>query len=237
MIEVALIVVAYLIGSLSPSVMLGRLVRGVDVRKHGSGNAGATNAFRVLGVRLGIAVLLLDVLKGFAPVFAARYLVDPTAIVLVGLAAMAGHNWSLFLRGRGGKGVATGAGVLLAMMPVVLAVLVGIFVVVLLTTSLVSLSSLAAAVSLPVLALAMGKPLPYLVFSLAAAAVVVYSHRGNIGRLLRRVEPRSGLSWVYVWERLRGRGGGRPQDGKAVSGGGAPRRSGGSLSGEGERER
>lgn len=205
MTEAVLIVAAYLFGSLSPSVMLGRLVRGVDVRRHGSGNAGATNAFRVLGVKLGIVVLLLDVLKGFLPVLAARMLVSPGMIVLVGLAAMAGHNWSLFLRGRGGKGVATGAGVLLAMMPVTLAVLVGIFVVVLLSTSVVSLASLTAAIALPILALVTGKPVPYLAFSLVAALVVVYSHRGNIRRLLRREEPRSGLSWRLAGAWLRGR--------------------------------
>ncbi|MHB0978493.1 MAG: glycerol-3-phosphate 1-O-acyltransferase PlsY [Thermoleophilia bacterium] len=214
MTEAVLIVAAYLFGSLSPSVMLGRLVRGVDVRKHGSGNAGATNAFRVLGVRLGIVVLLLDVLKGFLPVLAARILVSPGVIVLVGLAAMAGHNWSVFLRGRGGKGVATGAGVLLAMMPVILAVLVAIFVLVLLSTSVVSLASLTAAITLPILALATGKPAPYLVFSLVAALVVVYSHRGNIGRLLSREEPRSGLSWRYAGAWFLGRRGDGERKGK-----------------------
>lgn len=205
MIEAVLIVAAYLVGSLSPSVMLGRLVRGVDVRQHGSGNAGATNAFRVLGVKLGIAVLLLDVLKGFAPVAVARLLVGPSEIVLVGLAAMAGHNWSLFLRGRGGKGVATGAGVLLAMMPGTAVALVALFGVMLLSTSVVSLSSLTAAVMLPVLAVATRKPASYLAFSLVAAMVVVYAHRGNIGRLIRREEPRSGLSWSSVAGRIRGR--------------------------------
>lgn len=205
MTEAALILVGYLVGSLSPSVMLGRLVRGVDVRRHGSGNAGATNAFRVLGVRLGIAVLLLDVLKGFLPVLAARYLVDPTFIVVVGLAAMAGHNWSVFLRGRGGKGVATGAGVLLAMMPVILVVLVAVFVVVMLSTGFVSVASLTAALALPVLSLLTDQPTPYLVFSVAAALVVVYSHRGNISRLLRRRESRSGPTWSRVVTRLRGR--------------------------------
>ncbi|MHB1342976.1 MAG: glycerol-3-phosphate 1-O-acyltransferase PlsY [Thermoleophilia bacterium] len=215
MIEAVLIVAAYLVGSLSPSVMLGRLVRGVDVRHHGSGNAGATNAFRVLGVKLGTAVLLLDVVKGFVPVAVAGLFVSPTVIVLVGVAAMAGHNWSLFLRGRGGKGVATGAGVLLAVMPLTLAVLVLLFVVVLLSTSLVSLSSLTAAVALPVLAVLAGKPYPYQVFSLVAAAVVVYAHRGNIRRLLRREEPRSGLSWVSVGGWFRSRKGGHEEEGGA----------------------
>ena len=104
------------------------------MREHGSGNAGTTNAFRVLGTRLGIVVLAADVMKGFLPVLLARYVSDPSVTVLVAMAAMAGHNWSVFLKGKGGKGVATGAGAILAMMPVILLVLVAVFVIVLALT-------------------------------------------------------------------------------------------------------
>jgi len=194
-IEALLILGAYLVGSISPSVLLGRLFKHVDLREHGSGNAGTTNAFRVLGVKLGVAVLLADVAKGFIPAMAARSLVGPTATVVVGLAAMAGHNWSLFLRGKGGKGVATGVGVLFALMPVTAAVLVAIFVVILLSTSLVSLASLFASSMLIPVAVATGKPLPYVVFSLLAVSFVVYAHRGNIRRLVTRREPHATLSW------------------------------------------
>lgn len=195
MTEALLIVGAYLIGSISPSVLLGRLFKHVDLRAHGSGNAGTTNAFRVLGVRVGLAVLVADVVKGFIPAMAAQSLVGPTATVIVGLAAMAGHNWSIFLRGRGGKGVATGAGVLLALMPFTALVLVGVFVVVLLSTSLVSLASLSAAAMLIPMSVGTGKPLPYVLFSLLAVSFVVYAHRGNIRRLVRGREPRSTISW------------------------------------------
>lgn len=193
---VGLIAGAYLIGSISPSVFLGRLVKGIDVREHGSGNAGATNAFRVLGTRLGVAVMAADILKGFLPVLAARSLTDhPSVTVLVAMAAIAGHNWSVFLRGKGGKGVATAAGAILAMMPVVLAVLVGTFLVVLAATSIVSLASLTATVLFPVLTITTARPVPYVIFSVMASCVVGYAHRTNIRRLAHREEHRVRLPW------------------------------------------
>ena len=197
-----LIIGAYLTGSISPSVILGRVFRGMDLREHGSGNAGTANAFRVFGNKLGFAVLLLDIFKGFLPVFIAGELAGPTATVAAGLAAIAGHNWSVFLRGKGGKGVATGAGVLLAMMPLVFLIIAATFVVVLLSTSVVSLASLSAAAMLVPVVLAMNLPLPYVVFSLLAAAVVVYSHRGNIRRLIRRTESRTSLSWTALGHKV-----------------------------------
>lgn len=212
-----LIVGAYLLGSVSPSVLLGRAFRDIDIRQHGSGNAGTTNAFRVLGYRLGAAVLAADILKGFLPVLAARILSTPTVTVIVALAAIAGHNWSVFLRGKGGKGVATGAGTLLAMMPLTFLFLLGVFFVVLLSTSIVSLASLSAAVSLVPAVIVTGKPAPYVVFSLLGAGFVVYAHRANIGRLLNGRETRSGLSWGSVaryvvrrGRRVQGGTGGKP---------------------------
>jgi len=196
LVAVALIAGAYFVGSLSPSVLLGRLVKGVDVREHGSGNAGATNAFRVLGTRLGVAVLVADVLKGFLPVLLARYFADPAVTVLVAMAAIAGHNWSVFLKGKGGKGVATGAGVILAMMPLILIVLVAVFAIVLAVTSTVSIASLTATVLFPILTIATARPLSYVVFSLVGSAVVIYGHRANIRRLVRHQEPRIRLPWA-----------------------------------------
>ncbi len=197
LIVVACVAGAYLVGSLSPSVFLGRLVKGVDVREHGSGNAGATNAFRVLGTPLGVVVLAADVLKGFLPVLlAAHYIGNPSVTVLVAMAAMAGHNWSVFLKGKGGKGVATGAGVILAMMPVIIVVLVTVFAIVLVLTSTVSIASLIATVLFPVLTLATAQPLAYVIFSFLGCAVVIYGHRGNIKRLVRHEEPRVRLPWA-----------------------------------------
>ncbi|MCZ7662028.1 MAG: glycerol-3-phosphate 1-O-acyltransferase PlsY [Thermoleophilia bacterium] len=192
---VALVVLAYLVGSLSPSVFLGKLVKGIDVRDHGSGNAGTTNAFRVLGTGLGIAVLAGDVLKGFLPVLLAREISTPLATVLAALAAIGGHNWSVFLRGKGGKGVATGAGTLLAMTPLILAALVAVFLAVLVLTRFVSLASLTAVVLFPAFVILAGRSAPYVVFSLVASAVVMFAHRGNIVRLVRRKERRTSMPW------------------------------------------
>jgi acyl-phosphate glycerol 3-phosphate acyltransferase len=121
LIAVGLVVLGYLFGSLSPSVFLGRAFKGLDVRHHGSGNAGTTNAFRVLGKRLGVSVFILDILKGVIPVVLARYLSSPLVTVFVAFACVMGHQYSIFLRGRGGKGVATGAGCAIGMMPIPMA--------------------------------------------------------------------------------------------------------------------
>ncbi len=192
---IGLVLFGYLVGSLSPSVFLGKLFRGVDVRKQGSGNAGTTNAFRVLGTRLGVAVLVADVLKGVIPVLLARYLSTPLVTVLVAFACVAGHNYSVFLRGRGGKGVATGAGAALAMMPIPVAILVIIFVVVLLATRVVSIASLTCTVLLPVMAVLFDQPLPYIVGSCLMSAIVLWAHRGNMVRLWRRQESRVTFPW------------------------------------------
>lgn len=195
-----LIVLAYLVGSLSPSVTLGKWLKGVDVREHGSGNPGTTNAIRVLGAPLGGLVLVLDVLKGFLPVLLARYAAGPVVVVLVATAALAGHNWSLFLRGKGGKGVATGAGTILAMMPLTLIALVAAFLGVLLGTSYVSLASVTAAILFPVLTVASEQPIAYVVYSLVGGIIVVWAHRGNIRRLLRGEERKVGPPWRHTTE-------------------------------------
>jgi glycerol-3-phosphate acyltransferase PlsY len=127
-------------------------------------------------------------------------------VTLVALAALAGHNWSLFLRGRGGKGVATGAGTILGMMPLIVLALVGLFAVVLAGTGYVSLASLVAAVGFPVLTVATGRPLPYILYSITGAAIVVWAHRGNIRRLLRGQEPRLSLPWRREAKRPRRHG-------------------------------
>lgn len=198
-------VVAYILGSISPSVLLGRLLRGIDIREHGSGNAGTSNAFRVLGWRLGTAVLAGDVMKGFLPVLAALYLsVSATVVVIVGLAAIAGHNWSILLRARGGKGVATGAGVLLAMMPLNLAVLVTAWGIIFAATGVVSAASITVTALLPVLTFSTGQPRAYLAFAVVAAALVLWAHRGNMVRLVRREERRTSLPWSRRKEREEG---------------------------------
>jgi glycerol-3-phosphate acyltransferase PlsY len=194
---IGLVAFGYVVGSLSPSVFFGRRFKSIDVRQHGSGNAGTTNAFRVLGTRLGLAVLFADLLKGIVPVLLARYLSTPLITVLVAFACVIGHNYSLFLRGKGGKGVATGAGAAIAMMPIPMAILIGLYLVLLFTTRIVSVASITCTVMLPVMAAVFDQPLPYIVGSCVMSAVVLWAHRGNFLRLWRRQEPRV----VFPWNR------------------------------------
>jgi len=197
---IGLVVLGYLFGSISPSVFLGKLFNGLDVRQHGSGNAGTTNAFRVLGVKLGIAVLICDILKGVLPVLAARFILGdndnaPLATVIVALACIAGHDYSIFLRGKGGKGVATGAGAALAMMPLGMAFVIALFVILLLTVRIVSVASIASTIVFPVSAVVLNQPLPYVVICCLMSAVVLWAHRANFKRLWHRSENRVTFPW------------------------------------------
>ncbi|MGI5939597.1 MAG: glycerol-3-phosphate 1-O-acyltransferase PlsY [Thermoleophilia bacterium] len=192
---IGLVVFGYLLGSVSPSVFLGRRLRGVDVRRHGSGNAGTTNAFRVLGSRVGTVVLIADIAKGVIPVLLARYLSGPLVVVLVAFACVGGHNYSLFLKGKGGKGVATGAGAAIAMMPLPMAVILGLYVVLLLSTRVVSIASITCTILLPVMAVLFRQPLEYIIVSCLMALVVLWAHRGNMVRLWRRQERRVSFPW------------------------------------------
>jgi glycerol-3-phosphate acyltransferase PlsY len=192
---IALVVFGYLVGSLSPSVFLGRLFKGRDVRRHGSGNAGTTNAFRVLGSRLGLSVLIADILKGVVPVVLAREFSTPLVTVFVALACVLGHNYSIFLRGRGGKGVATGAGAAIGMMPIPMAILVGVYLLLFFGTRIVSIASIGCTILLPVFAVVFHQPLPYILVFCLMSAVVLWAHRGNFVRLWRRGEPRVCFPW------------------------------------------
>jgi glycerol-3-phosphate acyltransferase PlsY len=196
LIAAGLVVFGYLVGSLSPSVFLGRVFKGIDLRRHGSGNAGTTNAFRVLGPKLGAAVLVADILKGVIPVLLARYLSSPLVTVFVAFACVAGHNYSVFLRGRGGKGVATGAGTVLAMMPAIGGLLFVVFIVLVLTTRIVSIASITCTILLPILAFVFDEPVPYLVVSCLMSAVVLWAHRRNLVRLFKGQETRFAFPWA-----------------------------------------
>ncbi len=184
---------SYLLGSIPTSHVVGRVVHGVDLKKHGSGNLGATNTFRVLGWRAAVPVILVDVAKGWVP--AAFFPIwDGTAppewALAYGAVAILGHVFSVFVAFRGGKGVATSAGVFMALAPwaVLIAALVWLVVVVL--TRTVSLGSLLAAVVLPLAVYATGEPRIELWLSLGLASFVIYAHRSNIRRLLRGEESR-----------------------------------------------
>mgnify|MGYP001820327705 CR=1 FL=1 len=194
MIPVAFLGLAYLVGSIPTSFLVGRL-RGIDLREHGSGNLGATNTFRVLGAWAAVPVLVVDVLKGFGPAILFTGwdgTADSRLAVAYGGAAIAGHVWSIFLRFRGGKGVATGAGVLLALAPVTTIVALLVWVGVLALTRMVSAASLAAATIVPPVAWIMDQPGHTIGFCIAVAGFVWWTHRTNVRRLLDGTENRFG---------------------------------------------
>jgi len=190
------LVFGYVLGSIPFAYLAGR-ARGVDLRQHGSGNLGATNAVRVLGARVGAVVYLLDTLKGFVAAFALPRMlgVEPGGVwaIAFGLAAVAGHVRPLFLRfQRGGKGVATAGGVFFGLAPLATAVTFVVFALILAATGYASVGSMTAAVTLP-LAIALlqrGRSEELVVVAAAVAVFVFWSHRVNIGRLRRGEEHR-----------------------------------------------
>ena len=188
------IVGAYFAGSLPTSYLAGRLA-GVDLRQQGSKNLGATNVYRVLGWTYAVPVALVDVAKGAVPVFfAARWAGDAGWIpLLVGLAAVMGHVFSVFLRFKGGKGVATAAGAVLAMAPGALGISALVWLAVLLATGYVSLASMLGALAFPI-AVCVLQPADIYTFWTGVGLVVFifYTHRTNIGRLLAGTENRFG---------------------------------------------
>jgi glycerol-3-phosphate acyltransferase PlsY len=188
----------WLAGSIPSGYWVVRLVRGIDVRRVGSRSIGATNVWRVLGWRFAVPVILLDVAKGFVPALVARWLVDDLAGVLAGGAAMAGHWRPLFLRfERGGKIVATTAGVLLGLSPLVALAALGVWLVAFVLARYVSLASIVAALAVPAIAFALGESWPVKGLAIAGALAVVVLHRGNLHRLRRGKEPRVRLRAVF----------------------------------------
>lgn len=188
----------YLAGSIPSGYWIVKLARGIDIRRVGSRTIGATNVWRVLGWRYGVPVIVLDVAKGLVPALVARWLADDLAGVLAGGAAMAGHWRPLFLRfDRGGKIVATTAGVLLGLVPLVALSAVAVWIVTFVLVRYVSVASIAAALSVPVLTFALDEPWPVRVLALAGAAAVVVLHRANLGRLRSGQEPRVRLRAVF----------------------------------------
>ncbi len=178
----------YLLGSVPAGLLLARLFKGVDVRQHGSGNIGATNVLRVVGLPAAVAVLVYDVAKGALPVLVARALADSPAVEAVAAgAAIAGHTWPVWLRFQGGKGVATALGALLVLEPLIAGAALGVAIVAIAATRYVSLGSLAGTLMVLVMGFSFywwrGLPVAHLLVIAAAATVIVFRHWGNIARL------------------------------------------------------
>jgi len=196
--EILLIVIAYLIGSIPTAVWVSKLFFGVDIREYGSGNSGATNTFRVLGSKWGVFVMIMDVIKGVAAT--SLYILLPyymtsewdrtNFMVGLGLAAVLGHIFPIWADFRGGKGVATLFGMILAIQPLVAVCCVGVFLFVLYLTRFVSLSSILASIAFAVFILFVfnEKETLYRGFAIAVTLLVVLTHQKNIGRLLKGSE-------------------------------------------------
>jgi len=187
--NVSIWVIAYVLGSVSFGVLFAR-IQGLDLQEHGSGNIGATNVARVLGQRAGALTLLGDAFKGWLAVSLASWILsDSVAVAGAGLMVFLGHLFSIFLKFKGGKGVATGMGIHLYMMPIATLGAMGIFAFTLWSSKYVSLSSILAAIALPVFGIFTKVPLPYICVSLIVAILVVFKHQDNIRRIMAKTEP------------------------------------------------
>ncbi|HJL73994.1 MAG TPA: glycerol-3-phosphate 1-O-acyltransferase PlsY [Candidatus Marinimicrobia bacterium] len=193
-----LLFASYITGSTPTSIIAGKVIKGIDIREHGSGNAGSTNVFRVLGWKPALIVVIIDVFKGWLPaaVYATSFFqgqpIQDTGVVqiLCGFAAVLGHTYTIFAGFKGGKGVGTLGGMLLALFPIAVPLCLVVFAIVLVLTGYVSVSSMIASIALPVflfilppLGLAETAPFSLLIFSLLIPWFIIFTHRSNIARL------------------------------------------------------
>ncbi len=210
MLDILILVSSYLLGSISGSLLIGRF-RGVDIRNQGSGNAGGTNAFRTQGFKFALGVVLVDVGKGALVAYLAMRFSSPAysgAMPLIAVfCAVLGHVWPVFHGFRGGKGAATLVGGILLLWPIAVPVLVVIWLLCLTLTGYVGLSTVLAGFSLLVFALITGAALPVIVFSALAALLMLFTHRGNMQRLLKKNEYRfdKAMLWQRAWRALHGK--------------------------------
>lgn len=199
-----LIVVAYLLGSIPTGYLAGKWLKGIDIRKEGSGSTGATNVLRTLGKKAGATVLLIDALKGMVGIILVKLLYAYPALIAlpigyedwlitgVAFAAVFGHSKSIFLGFQGGKSVATSIGVLLLMSPWVALGTIATFAAVIAISKIVSLSSISGAIAVMLLMVILQQPIPYILFGAIAGIYVIVRHRANIQRILAGTEPKVG---------------------------------------------
>lgn len=184
------VVIAYIFGSFPSGVCLGKVTKNIDIREYGSKSSGATNAYRILGPKYGIMVLILDTLKGYIPLYlASLFGIGGIYIILLGLVAILAHTFSFFIQFKGGKGVATSLGVFLFLMPKVVGILILVFILIVGVSKYISLGSVVCAGLLPILAYFMpvkeGVPrIPLVIISLIVGIFVIYKHKANIQRLM-----------------------------------------------------
>jgi len=187
-------VLSYLTGSIPTGYIITNWIKGVDIRKCGSGNVGATNATRVLGFKYGLFVALMDILKGYIAVIVAQYFLQGMTgyfIFASAIIAIIGHDWSIFLKFSGGKGVATTVGVILCLIPYSFIVFLVIWLLIVISTRFVSLASIIGIISIPFTAYYYYN-VDYVIFAIIIALFVIYTHRANIKRLIEGNENRMG---------------------------------------------
>lgn len=184
-----LIILSYFFGAIPSGVWIGKIFKNIDVRDYGSKNSGATNSYRVLGAKLGIAVLIIDVLKGFIPLYiASKFNLAYNDLVILGLVTILAHTFSCFISFKGGKGVATSLGVFLFLAPVITLILLVIFILVVYFTKYISLGSITAAFLLPIFTFFTHRDTYLFTLSVVIAIFVIYRHKTNISRLLSGTE-------------------------------------------------
>lgn len=186
-------ILAYLIGSIPSALLVGKIGYNIDIREHGSGNMGATNTFRVLGVKAGAIVTAADILKGTAATLLPLLADADVNRLLIGVFAVLGHTYPVFAKFRGGKAVATSAGIILGVNPLLFAIMVGSFLLMLYVSKYVSLSSIVTGLIATIAALIMRELLLFIVL-LALTVFVIYRHKANIKRIIDKTEPK--IKWM-----------------------------------------
>jgi len=191
--DALLVFFSYLVGSVSFSYLISKGIKGIDIRKVGSGNAGATNISRVLGLKFAVLVLILDALKGLVVILIASHLATQTVVILLcGGAVIAGHNWPVFFAFKGGRGAAAALGVFLGLAPIPALSVFAIFVLIILLTRYVSLGSIVGAILIPICMLILHYPRDYFIFGLAVCLLLLWRHMPNIKRLVQGKESKLG---------------------------------------------
>ncbi len=185
-------VLSYIIGNISTSYLVAKYAADIDIRKYGSGNAGATNVLRTLGKKAGIAAFLGDILKGVIAVVLGRLIAGEDGQIFAGLFVVIGHNWPIFLNFKGGKGIATTIGVMTAINPYIVAAIVPIGIVIIIITKYVSLASITGMIIFPITMLFTHQQIKLVLFSFLLSIMALYRHRTNIKRLMEGTESKLG---------------------------------------------
>lgn len=185
-------VLSYIIGNISVSYLIAKYAAGIDIRKYGSGNAGATNVLRTLGKKAGVAAFLGDALKGVIAVVLGRLIAGEDGQIFAGLFVVIGHNWPIFLNFKGGKGIATTIGVMTAINPYIVAAIVPIGIVIIIITKYVSLASIMGMIIFPITMLFTHQNIKLVLFSFILSIMALYRHRTNIKKLMEGTESKLG---------------------------------------------